>query len=83
MSEFVTYVLYSEKHRKHYTGYTSDLINRISSHNVHGTKGFTARYRPWKVVYVTFLIRRNKVLKHEQFLKNRRGREWSQTQEMC
>ncbi|MBQ4822524.1 GIY-YIG nuclease family protein [Aquimarina sp. MMG016] len=33
MEEFIVYILYSEKHNKHYTGYTSDLITRFRSHN--------------------------------------------------
>ncbi|MET3730828.1 GIY-YIG nuclease family protein [Moheibacter stercoris] len=42
---FIVYVLFSEQYSKHYTGFTSDLENRLSSHNEFG-KDWTARYRP-------------------------------------
>ena len=55
MEEFVVYILRSTSNPdKIYTGYTSDLINRIASHNVFAKKGYTQRYRPWKVIYVRF-----------------------------
>lgn len=76
MSEFVTYVLFSEKHNKHYTGFTSDLINRFRSHNEYGTSGFTKRYRPWKVVYVVFFDTKEEAMSHEKYLKMGKGREW-------
>lgn len=47
---FTVYVLYSERFKKHYTGYTSDLISRLKSHNELG-KDWTTRYRPWIVIY--------------------------------
>ncbi|PXY38628.1 endonuclease, partial [Flavobacterium cheongpyeongense] len=34
MAEFVVYILYSEKFKKNYTGFTSNLIERFKSHNV-------------------------------------------------
>ncbi|RYE33179.1 MAG: GIY-YIG nuclease family protein [Sphingobacteriales bacterium] len=47
---FTTYVLYSKKFNKIYIGFTSDLDNRVASHNIFATKGFTIRYRPWLVL---------------------------------
>ena len=46
--QFTVYVLFSEHYSKHYTGFTSDLENRLNSHNEFG-KDWTARYRPWKL----------------------------------
>ena len=51
---FVTYALYSKKYNKIYIGYTTDLIDRFYSHNIHSTKGYTKNFRPWIVVYVEF-----------------------------
>lgn len=42
---YTVYVLYSEAFDKHYTGYTSDLEQRLISHNEFGNE-WTARYRP-------------------------------------
>ena len=47
MEEFVVYILYSEKHKKNYTGFTSNLIERFKSHNSLDTKGYTLKFRPW------------------------------------
>ena len=30
--KYIVYILYSEKYDKHYTGFTSDIENRIQSH---------------------------------------------------
>ena len=46
--QFTVYVLFSEHYSKHYTGFTSDLENRLNSHNEFG-KDWTARYRPWEL----------------------------------
>ena len=72
--EYVVYVLYSKKFNIHYTGYTSDLLSRFKSHNEFGTKGFTKKYRPWKVIYVAFFISKLEAIKHERFLKSGQGR---------
>ncbi|MFD2562000.1 GIY-YIG nuclease family protein [Aquimarina rubra] len=76
MKEFVVYILYSEKYDKSYTGYTSDLISRFKSHNKLAKKGFTIRYRPWKVAYLEFLETKKEAIIREKFLKSGKGREW-------
>ena len=48
---FTVYVLLSEKFNKIYIGYTSDLEKRFFSHNKLGTKGWTIKFRPWKIVH--------------------------------
>jgi putative endonuclease len=55
MDEFVVYILYSEKFNKNYTGFTSNLIARFNSHNNLETKGFTLKFRPWKVIHIEFI----------------------------
>ncbi len=75
-NEFVVYVLYSEKHKKRYTVYTSDLISRFKSHNELSTKGFTIKYRPWKVLYVEFFETKTGAIAREKFLKSGIGRAW-------
>ena len=51
---YVVYVLYSQSFDKIYIGYTSDLIDRFKSHNFMSTKGYTVKFRPWKVLDVEF-----------------------------
>ena len=50
---FIVYVLYSDIAQKHYTGFTSNLSERLKSHNELG-KDWTARYRPWRLIFLVF-----------------------------
>ena len=73
---FVVYVLWSDSHLKRYVGMTSNLIERFMSHNTLGKKGWTVKFRPWRVVHVEFYATKNEALKRERFLKTGRGRDW-------
>ena len=77
MKEHVVYILYSEKYDRFYKGYTTSLIERFKSHNELATKGYTMRYRPWKVVHVEFFDNKKSALKREDFLKSGAGRSWT------
>ncbi|MBS1491374.1 MAG: GIY-YIG nuclease family protein, partial [Bacteroidetes bacterium] len=48
---FYVYVLYSFPFDKIYIGFTSDLEARLKSHNELATKGWTIKFRPWKIVF--------------------------------
>ncbi len=76
MDEFVVYILYSEKFNKNYTGFTSNLIERFKSHNFLATKGYTIKFRPWKVVYVEFFKTKSEAMQREKYLKTGVGREF-------
>ena len=73
---FTVYVLYSEKHKTKYIGYTSNLLERFKSHNSLGTKGFTLKYRPWKVLHTEVFETQNEAIKREKQLKGGQGRKW-------
>jgi putative endonuclease len=73
---YVVYFLYSEKFNKIYIGFTSDLINRFASHNGLATKGYTIKFRPWKVAYLEFFDDKNEAMKREKKLKSSRGRDF-------
>jgi putative endonuclease len=72
---FTVYILYSEKFDKHYTGYTSDIELRIKSHNEFG-KDWTARYRPWKLIYIKEFENKIEAMEYEKWLKTGVGREF-------
>ena len=74
--EYVVYVLYSEKFEMHYTGCTTSLISRFHSHNHFSKKGFTIKYRPWKVIHVEFFNSKSDALKREKYLKTGKGRDF-------
>ena len=73
---FIVYVLYSPVHNKIYIGYTSDLSNRLVSHNQLATKGYTLKYRPWEVLYTENFSTKAGAMKREKALKSGRGREF-------
>jgi putative endonuclease len=71
---YTVYVLYSEKFQKHYTGYSSDFEKRFVSHNELGTKGWTIRYRPWKIILREEYSTKSEAVKLEKWLKSEVGR---------
>ncbi|HOO10877.1 MAG TPA: GIY-YIG nuclease family protein [Cyclobacteriaceae bacterium] len=73
---FHTYVLYSEAFNKIYIGHTSKLEARILSHNVLGTKGWTIRFRPWKLVYSEQFSSKKEAMAREKQLKSAQGRKF-------
>jgi putative endonuclease len=75
---FTVYVLYSDKYDKTYTGFTSNLEQRILSHNKLG-KGWTARYRPWRVLYTEEFEDKKQAMKREKELKTGKGRYFIKT----
>jgi len=64
---FTTYVLYSEKHDKIYIGYTSNLHQRLISHNELATKGWTIKFRPWKLMYNVYIILKRDHISFEKY----------------
>ena len=73
---FTVYVLYSAKYDKIYIGYTSNLENRLLSHNKLSSKGYTIKFRPWKVIHTETFETKTQAMKRERQLKSSRGRDW-------
>ncbi len=44
------YILQSVSSNKYYVGFSDDPVRRLEFHNS-VERGFTARYRPWKIVF--------------------------------
>ena len=72
---FTVYALYSEKHDKIYIGMTSDIGKRLFAHN-NLPKGWTAKFRPWKLVHSEKFDLKSKALEREKQLKAAKGREF-------
>ena len=72
---FTVYALFSEKHNKIYIGMTSNLEMRVFAHN-NLPKGWTASFRPWKLVYTEEFSLKHEALKREKELKSDQGREF-------
>lgn len=70
------YVLYSTKFEKIYIGYTSDLEQRILSHNSLAKKGYTIKYRPWELIHTEVYQTKKDALLRERQLKSAAGRKF-------
>ena len=71
---FHVYVLRSETTGHLYTGYTSDLVQRLGQHHAGITKS-TKHRGPWKLVYQESFATRREAMRREHFLKSGQGRE--------
>ncbi len=76
---FTVYVLYSKNYNKIYIGFTSDLEQRLLSHNELSKKGWTIKFRPWHLVYKEEYPFKLEAMKREKELKTATGRDfiWS------
>jgi putative endonuclease len=73
---YYVYVLYSKSHEKIYIGFTSDLEQRLLSHNELGKKGWTINFRPWIKIHTEAFNSKPEAMKREKQLKSARGRKW-------
>ncbi len=74
--DYKVYALHSPKYEKIYIGFSSDLDERMVSHNEKGKKGWSIKYRPWKLIYVeTFKTKQEAMLREKQ-LKTAKCREF-------
>ena len=52
------------------------MQQRLLSHNILETKGYTLKYRPWKVIYTEVFSEKPEAMKREKQLKTAKGREF-------
>lgn len=71
---YTAYTLYAPDFDKIYIGYTSNLKARLLSHNEKGTKGWTIKYRPWKLIFTETFESKQEAIEREKQLKSSRGR---------
>jgi putative endonuclease len=67
---YVTYIIYSSKIKKYYTGQTSDLDRRLAEHN-RGKTSFLASGLPWKLIYFKYFESRSEAITLELLIKKR------------
>ncbi|AHF14619.1 hypothetical protein NIASO_04295 [Niabella soli DSM 19437] len=75
---YTVYILFAPQYNKHYTGFTTDLELRLKSHNEFG-KDWTARYRPWKLIYTKEFDTKALAMAFEKWLKTGVGRDFVKT----
>jgi putative endonuclease len=70
---YTVYALYAPKHDKIYIGYTSNLEQRLLSHNKLGKKGWTIKFRPWELAYTEEVERQGGSHKNRKAAKDSPG----------
>jgi len=68
--------LYSSKYDRLYIGFSSDYKTRFKWHNELAKKGYTVRFRPWKIIYTESFETKSEAMKREKQLKSGQGRAW-------
>ena len=63
------YVLKTVSEERFYVGITADLRRRLAEHNA-GLSRYTAKYRPWKLIYYEAYMSESLARKRETKLKN-------------
>ena len=72
---YYTYVLYSEKDGRWYTGTTRDLRARFAAHT-NGRVWSTRSRRPFQLVYYEAGRQREDAIRRERYLKSGRGKRY-------
>lgn len=71
---FYVYLIYSNKNKRIYKGFTKDLKNRMEEHNCGRVKS-TKPYKPWKLLYYESFINETDARREELFLKSGKGKD--------
>jgi putative endonuclease len=73
---YYVYALYSVVYKKIYIGFTSNLDQRLNSHNHPLNKGYTAKFKPWELLYSESHDKKESAIKREKQLKTAQGRRF-------
>ena len=69
---YQVYVLHSKLFDKTYIGYSSNLLERLKSHNELGTKGWNIKFKPWILIHFETYDSKAITLKREKEFKSRK-----------
>jgi len=67
---YITYIIFSSKLNKYYTGQTVDLTRRLEEHN-RGKTRFLASGMPWELIYSLSFNTRTEAIDLENRIKKR------------
>jgi predicted GIY-YIG superfamily endonuclease len=74
---FYVYLIQSDSDpSQRYTGYTTDLKQRITTHNAGGSK-HTAKYKPWTLMGYLAFAEKRKAQEFEHYLKSGSGQAFA------
>jgi len=72
--QYCVYVLYSLKDNNFYTGYTTNLHQRLSSH-IHGNSPATELRRPFVLIFCEFFLSKHDATRREKYFKTTVGKK--------
>ncbi len=72
---YFTYIIYSQKNDKYYTGSSEDTEKRLQQHNWSRTPS-TKTGIPWKLVYIEEYKTRSEAVKREYEIKKKKSRKY-------
>ncbi len=75
MQHWYTYIIYSKKLDKFYTGFTENIQLRIERHN-NGWSKFTKNGIPWELVYYEVHDSKQEALKREREIKMKKSKHY-------
>jgi len=75
MKVFHTYIIFSEKLNRYYTGSTNNLTRRLVDHN-RGKTPYTRTGMPWKLVYAEKFRDKSSAYQREMEIKKRKSRKY-------
>jgi putative endonuclease len=67
---YITYILFSPKIKRFYTGQTEDIERRLEEHN-RGKTSFSEKGKPWLIIFSNAFSSRPEAVKLEKFIKKR------------
>ena len=67
-SMYYVYILKSKKDSRLYTGFTTDLRQRVAEHN-NGKSSYAKNFRPWKLIYYEAYLSKKDAQQREKNLK--------------
>ena len=73
MKFYYVYVLFSDRDKKLYIGYSTDVIRRLDQHNT-GMNISTASRRPLRLIYFEAHLHADDALRRESYFKSTSGK---------
>ena len=70
---YSVYIIQSQIDDSFYIGYSQNPESRLIKHNS-ANKGYTARKKPWKLVYTESFEHKSEAIKREKFLKKQKNK---------
>ncbi|WP_339608623.1 GIY-YIG nuclease family protein [uncultured Roseivirga sp.] len=79
MDTFSVYILFSPSIDKFYTGYSSNIEERVRFHNdINKNRIWTKRGQPWEKFFVIEGLTKSQALKVEKYIKRMKSKKYLQ-----